>query len=151
MVIIGGGLIGSETALDLAQKGKKVTIVEILDRVLRDMYLANRMHLLKLLNDFKVEILTGTTASEITSEGVVILDKNGKKSMLLADNIILAVGMKPSTKLLDGLRDQISEVHSVGDCVEPRRVINAIHEREQANEILARIIQLAIVLLFGFI
>ena len=33
----------------------------------------------------------------------------------------------------------------------PRRIINAIHEREQANEILARIIQLAIVLLFGFI
>ena len=66
MGILGAGLVGCETDLYLVQKGKKVTIVEILDNVLRDMYSANRMHLLKLLNDFKVELLIVNAALEIT-------------------------------------------------------------------------------------
>ena len=47
VVIIGGGIIGCETALFLAQEGKKVTIIEILEDIARDMYSVNRMHLLE--------------------------------------------------------------------------------------------------------
>lgn len=128
IVVIGGGLIGCETALYLAQKGKKLTIVEILDSVMRDMSPQNRVHMLKLLADAKVEILTETKVLEITDEGITIADKLGKRSTLEADTVVLALGLKPKEKLLKSLADKVPEVYAIGDCLEPRRVINAIWE-----------------------
>lgn len=128
VVVVGGGLVGCETALYLAQKGKKLTIVEILDSVMRDMCIQNRAHLLQLLADAKVEILTETKVLEITDEGITIADKHGKRSTLEADTVVLAVGLKPNEKLLKSLTDKVPEVYAIGDCVEPRIVINAIWE-----------------------
>lgn len=128
VVVLGGGVIGCEIALYLAQKGKKVTIVEISDSVVSDMYVANRMHLLKLLNNAEVKILTDITLREITNEGIVISDKGGRRSILSADSVVLAVGMKPKGELMADLKDKVSQVYTVGDCVEPRKVINAIWE-----------------------
>ena len=126
--MIGGGLIGCETALYLAQQAKKVTIVEILDSVAGDMYWVNRVHLLKLLNEAGVKILTETKVLEITDEGITISDKSGKRSMLEADSVVLASGMEPDRGLLEALKDKVPEVCAIGDCVEPRKVINAIWE-----------------------
>ena len=128
VVVVGGGLVGCETALYLAQKGKKLTIVEILDSVMRDMCIQNRAHLLQLLADAKAEILTETKVLEITDEGITIADKHGKRSTLEADTVVLAVGLKPNEKLLKSLTDKVPEVYAIGDCVEPRIVINAIWE-----------------------
>ncbi len=125
-VVVGGGLVGSETALYLAQKGKKVTIVEILDSIARDIFSVNRMHLLKLLTEANVEILTDTRVLEITDGGIAIADKYGKRSIREADTVVLAVGLKPDRKLLETLKDKLPEVYAIGDCVEPRKVINAI-------------------------
>lgn len=127
-IVIGGGLVGCETALHLAQKGKNVTIVEILDSVMPDVPPANSMHLLKLLADMDVQILTETKFLEITDNGITIADKYGKRSTLEADTIVLAMGLKPNERLLDALRDKVPEVYAIGDCVEPRKVINAIWE-----------------------
>ena len=128
VVVVGGGLIGCETALYLAQKGKKLTIIEMLDGVMLDMYSANRMHLLKLLADADVNILTETKCLEITDNGITIADKYGKRSTLEADTVVLAVGLKSTEGLLEALKDKIPEVYAIGDCVEPRKVINAIWE-----------------------
>ena len=128
VVVVGGGLIGCETALYLAQKGKKLTIVEMLDGVMLDMYSANRMHLLKLLTDADVNILTETKCLEIRDNGITIADKYGKRSTLEADTVVLAVGLKSNEGLLEALKDKIPEVYAIGDCVEPRKVINAIWE-----------------------
>ena len=128
VVVVGGGLIGCETALYLAQKGKKLTIVEMLDGVMLDMYSANRMHLLKLLADADVNILTETKCLEIRDNGITIADKYGKRSTLEADTVVLAVGLKSNERLLEALKDKIPEVYAIGDCVEPRKVINAIWE-----------------------
>ena len=128
VVVVGGGLIGCETALYLAQKGKKLTIIEMLDGVMLDMYSANRMHLLKLLADANVSILTETKCLEIRDNGITIADKYGKRSTLEADTVVLAVGLKSTEGLLEALKDKIPEVYAIGDCVEPRKVINAIWE-----------------------
>ena len=128
VVVVGGGLIGCETALYLAQKGKKLTIIEMLNGVMLDMYSANRMHLLKLLADADVNILTETKCLEIRDNGITIADKYGKRSTLEADTVVLAVGLKSTEGLLEALKDKIPEVYAIGDCVEPRKVINAIWE-----------------------
>ena len=124
-----GGVAGSEIALHLAQKGKKVTIVEILGSIAHGMYHRdNRLHLLKLLAEFDVEILTETNILKITDEGIAIADKHGKRSTLETDTVVLAVGLKPDGKLSEALADKVPELHTIGDCVEPRKVMNAIWE-----------------------
>ncbi len=93
--IIGGGLIGCETALFLAQEGKRVAIVEILSDLAGDIFISTQQHMKKLLADAGAKVLTKTQVLEIREEGVLILDPHGQKSLLAADSIILAVGMKP--------------------------------------------------------
>ncbi|UCG82506.1 MAG: FAD-dependent oxidoreductase [Dehalococcoidia bacterium] len=128
VVVLGGGLVGCETALYLAQQGKKVTIVEILGSLARDMFAINRMHLMKLLIDSGVRILMETTVSEITDDGVVIIDKDGKNNKLESDSVVLALGLKPNRDLADALGDTVSETRIIGDCVEPRKVMDAVWE-----------------------
>ena len=128
LVVIGGGIVGCEMALSLAQKGKRVTIVEALDSLARDMYSINRLHLLKLLSEVPIEILTNTSVSEITADGVVAVDVHKKSRLLNADNVLIAVGLRSEDDLSHKLDDGGPEVFVIGDCAAPRKVINAIWE-----------------------
>jgi 2-enoate reductase len=128
VVIIGGGLIGCETALYLAKgRGKKVTVVELLDSIARDMVWGNALDLVRLLDESNVKILTSTEVQEITETGVIIADEQGNKSTLEADTITLAVGMTPNREMAEALEDRkLPEVYAIGDCVEPCKVIGSI-------------------------
>ncbi|MFC2067264.1 FAD-dependent oxidoreductase [Chloroflexota bacterium] len=128
VVLIGGGTAGCETALHLANKGKKVTVVEMLDSIVPDMYLINREHLLKLLADANVQIRTGATVLRITEDGVVTADIDARESMLAAESVVLAVGLKSDSRLFEALQDKVPELHAIGDCVQPRNVMHAIRE-----------------------
>jgi len=127
VVVLGGGTVGCETALYLAQKGRKVTIV-VRSTVLRQMHIVNRMHLLKLLAEADVRILTETNVIEIMDIGVSIADKNGKRSTLEVDTVVLALGARPRQGLDETIKDKVPEVYAIGDCVAPRKVMNAIWE-----------------------
>ena len=72
--------------------------------------------------------MTYVNVLEITDEGVVIADEQGKKSTLKTDTIILAVGLEADTALLEALLDKLPEVYAIGDCVESHKVLNAIWE-----------------------
>jgi len=135
VIIIGGGSIGCETALHLVQKVKRVTIVEMLDDIASDMYPVNRLHLLKLLAAKNVQILTGTTVSEITEAGVII-DERGNKSTLEANTLVLAAGIKPDNTLQAALMNHAPEVYAIGDCIKPRKVIAAIREGFRAARLI---------------
>ncbi|MFC2020156.1 FAD-dependent oxidoreductase, partial [Chloroflexota bacterium] len=126
VVIIGGGLTGCETALDLVQKGKKVTIVEMLDTLAGDVFRRNRLYLLEMLKEAGVTMLTGTTVSRITDKGVVTVNKSGQTDTLEAVTVILAAGLKSERRLADTLGDVADEVYTIGDAAEPHRVLNAI-------------------------
>lgn len=127
VLVIGGGLVGCETALYLAGMGKRVSIVEILDRVCRDENPANRQHLVKLLADAGVRIFENASVSELTDEGGFV-SAGGESRMVKADTVVTAVGMSAESALYDSLKDRLPEVYRVGDCVRPRRVMEAIWE-----------------------
>jgi len=135
VVVVGGGIVGCETALYLAQKRNQVTVVAR-HGAARDMFSVNREHLLKLLGDAKVEIFTDTGILEITDEGVAVADRNDKRSMLKASTVVLALGLKPDGALFEVLKDRVPEIYAVGDCVEPRKVINAIWEGFRAARLI---------------
>jgi len=127
VAIVGGGLVGCETAEYLAQQGKKVTIVEMLDEVAGRMPLALRNLLLARLADKGVVVLTGIQCREVTGGGLVIITKEKKEKTIAADNVVLASGDRPNRALLENLESTIP-IYPIGDCVEPRGIAEAVAE-----------------------
>lgn len=125
IVVVGGGLVGCETGLYLAQQGKEVTIVETLDEVASD---ANIMHgrALRLELARAVTIRTGLRCVEITGEGVVCAGRGGERVTIPCDTAVIAVGYESRTDMVDALFGVATEVMTIGDCVRPRRVLQAI-------------------------
>ena len=127
VVVIGGSLVGCETALYLAQKVKKLTIVEMLDSIMPDDP-PNWPRMVKLLTESKVKILTGAKVLEITDKGIVIAGKNKRRSTLETDTIVLATGATPNDQLAKSIEGKVSEIYLAGDCVQPKRIVNAIDD-----------------------
>jgi 2-enoate reductase len=126
-IVIGAGLVGCEVSLYLAQQNMNVTMVEALT-AMRDVFWINALDLKDKLNSADVKLLENTNVLEITEEGIVIADDHGRKSTLKADNVILAVGMKPDKELAQSLQGKKPEIYNIGDCVGSRRVLDAIWE-----------------------
>jgi NADPH-dependent 2,4-dienoyl-CoA reductase/sulfur reductase-like enzyme len=129
VVVVGGGLIGCETALYLTKEGRTVTVVEALDSVASGMVWGNALELVKLLDDHKVKIEINKEVTKITPSGVELSDSADEKSFLEAANIVLAVGMESiGTSLEENIEDKVPQVYKIGDYVRPRKVLNAIWE-----------------------
>jgi 2-enoate reductase len=128
VVIVGGGLIGCETALWLALQGKQVTIVEALKGLMQSgspVPRPNMMMLRDLLKFHKVNVLTDTCLLEVTDDGVTVA-KSSEKTKLPADTVVIAVGLCPDQELYSSLKDNVPNLHLVGDAVDARNIMHAI-------------------------
>ena len=129
VVIIGGGLVGCETAIYLAEKGVKVTIVEALSKLAPNEPTINRVVILKLLKKYNVKILTESPVIEIGKDYVKVKNKSGKISKIKCNQVINALGRRENIPAnIENLRKLIKEVYVIGDAKSPRKIINAIHE-----------------------
>ncbi len=127
VVVVGGGSVGCEVANLLASLGKKVTIVEMLDTVATDVHTFVRLGLVDELSRQGVRILTGVKVDSLT-DGIRLINKKGKATLLKVDTIVLALGVKSVNKLAEELYDGVKELYIIGDAKEPRRIRNAISE-----------------------
>lgn len=129
VAVAGGGLVGCETALQLAERGKKVTIVEMLEELATDMEPITRFDLLtERLPKAGIRSITKRVIAEISEKGVTTLDPMGKKSMVEAENVVIALGSKSVNPLAEKARELVPEVYVIGDAKEPRQIINATFE-----------------------
>lgn len=128
VAIVGGGLVGCELAEFLADRGKKVTIVEMQKTLTVDMEPRRWQYLLDRLNHKGVSILLGAKAVAIIELGLIFSSEEGRRELLACDTIIIATALKPDQKLYHALRRSIPEVYLVGDCKEPRRIADALLE-----------------------
>lgn len=129
VAVVGGGLIGCETALWLTKQGKKVTIVEMLEDLMISglpVPHANRIMLLDLLKLNKVEILTNYTLFKVTDNGVVVIGKDFKEKILKTDTLILSIGLKPDKELYNVLVGKVANLYLIGDGREPRNIMYSI-------------------------
>jgi 2,4-dienoyl-CoA reductase (NADPH2) len=131
IVVVGGGEIGCETTEYLCERGKSVTLVEAIEELAVDMEPLNRHLLLERLRETNIRTLTGMALREVTNEGVVISGaREGRE--LRAESIVLALGAVPD-RLAQELKGRVEQVFVVGDCVKPRRSLEAIHEGSWAG------------------
>jgi pyruvate/2-oxoglutarate dehydrogenase complex dihydrolipoamide dehydrogenase (E3) component len=128
VVIIGGELIGCETADYLAQKGKTVTIMRRGPHMAVGVNQQARDNLLARLRKNRVTMLTGVTYEEITDKGLVITDKEGQRQNIQADTIVLATGATSNTELATELAGWNVALHLIGDCVTPGKIADAIRD-----------------------
>ncbi|QIB68711.1 FAD-dependent oxidoreductase [Aminipila butyrica] len=128
IVIVGGGLIGCETGYYLAETGKKIHILEMKGDVAVD---ANDSHRRALLPRMKklLDWSCGVSVVEITKQGVSYLDREGRGGFMEADQVIYAAGMKPLNQEVESLRQcDCPKFLTVGDCVVPRQIKQAVYE-----------------------
>jgi pyruvate/2-oxoglutarate dehydrogenase complex dihydrolipoamide dehydrogenase (E3) component len=128
VVMVGGGEVGCEVAELLASSGKQVVILEILGEIAADMEPRGRRLLLQRLATLGVHVLTRARVTEV-KRGTVSYERAGLGYQEDgADTIVLATGSVPNTDLSDELRRAQVGFLCIGDCVKPRRILEAIRE-----------------------
>ena len=125
VVVIGGGLIGVETAEYLADHGKKVTVIEMLKSVAADVGPSTRWGLLSRLKK-KVGILTLNTVIEVREGAVVVRDQEGNEREISAGTVVLAAGLKSQKDWADLFRQSGVELYVIGSCNEPGQIVDAV-------------------------
>lgn len=130
VVVIGGGLVGMETALDLDMKGKKVTVVEMLDKVLAEnLFPTDRMSLNELIDASGLTLLPGHKLLSVEDAGVHVEETaTGEEKTIPCDTVVLAMGFKPNFALEDAIRDAVPDVVTIGNADKPATILKAVWE-----------------------
>ncbi len=131
VVVGGGGLVGCETALYLAELDNKVTIAEMLPEIATGTETLSRNYLLRELKEHKVEILTNAPVNEIGRDFV----KLGNGDTIPADYFVVAFGGKPDHSLYNEVRKRF-ETYIAGDAVKTRKIIDAVREGNSIGRII---------------
>lgn len=111
IVIMGGGLVGCETALHLAEEGHEVTVIEMAPEIAMETTAAHRRALKVRMGLFPEKaggqntapglippvLQVSTKCKEITAEGVIAITPDGSETLFPADTVICALG-PPSQK-----------------------------------------------------
>lgn len=126
-VIIGGGLIGCETAEYLVSRGRKVMVIEMTDKLAVGLNSAIKRMLLASLENAGVKILTGCEPVEINKDGVKVKIENSL-ALFPAGTVIIATGMKPNNELSGMLENRVSELYTIGDSAKPGLIFDCIYQ-----------------------
>jgi 2,4-dienoyl-CoA reductase-like NADH-dependent reductase (Old Yellow Enzyme family)/thioredoxin reductase len=126
VVIIGGGMVGSEVADFLSERGHQVTVVELLDQIAGDIGIRMRARLLDRLEEKGVVLMTSTRCLEISGREVLVLDSRMERLRLDCDTIVVAAGAAPNRDLWQAILELVPEAYLIGDCLEPHQILEAV-------------------------
>jgi 2,4-dienoyl-CoA reductase-like NADH-dependent reductase (Old Yellow Enzyme family)/thioredoxin reductase len=129
IVVVGGGTVGCEIGLQLAERGNDVQIIEPTDTLAAKgnmLYrIALRQHMDKCEN---LHRMTETVCKEIREDLVVIEDKDGQEQVLNADHVLLAVGLEAKKDLAHSFYGITHETAMIGDCDQVAKVVEATND-----------------------
>jgi 2,4-dienoyl-CoA reductase-like NADH-dependent reductase (Old Yellow Enzyme family)/thioredoxin reductase len=125
-VVIGGGEIGIETGMHLAEHGHQVTVLEMTGELASDAtpthYRSLFIRAWEKLSD-SLSLLTNATVTAITPEGVVYTGKDNNKQLVPADTVIVSTGLKSKTEEALRYVDSGARYYMLGDCKEVANVL----------------------------
>ena len=128
IVVVGGGLVGLETALYLSQQNHQVTVLEILAEIASDAGPLVKANLLQKIQKRGITTLTNCELLEIRPTSLDISQNGAIREIKNIGKVVLACGSVANDELFKALDTSGIELHRVGDCVSPRRCLEATHE-----------------------
>ena len=128
-VVIGGGLVGLEVAEYLSGNVNKVTVVEMLKEVAKDLGQLRKICVMESLYHESIKTITEAKCIEIKEKSIVI-DRNGTIEEVPCDSVVVAIGAKSRdfSELTDCCKENNIPYHVIGDAVKARRALNSIEE-----------------------
>ncbi|MCP4351493.1 MAG: FAD-dependent oxidoreductase [Desulfobacterales bacterium] len=161
VLVVGGGAVGVETALLLAEKGtlsgdalkflfvnkaespeflyematkgtKQITIIEMIDKIGKDFGKTTRWGMLQDVGRFGIESRVATKALEITQSGIRVETESGTEE-LTADTIVLAIGSESENSLLPVIKEKGIPCDVIGDANSIGMAFDAIHQGYKAG------------------
>ncbi|MCD8116271.1 MAG: FAD-dependent oxidoreductase [Oscillospiraceae bacterium] len=133
VVIIGGGFIGCEEAVDLASKGHDVVILEMIDTLAAN---AARMHRIGLMHEIEtrknITQATGMRCTKIDEKGVYALDGDNKEVFFPCDTVVMASGMRSRSAEVEALRPLVKEFYVIGDARKAAKIMNGTRDAYDA-------------------
>ncbi len=128
IVVIGGGMTGSETAEHFAMMGNDVTLVEMQSKLAPEVSPDNLVTVIKHLKEYHAAILVSHKLTKL-ADGLVTVEnmENGEKKELEADYIIMSLGNRPNRTLYEEVKEEFEKVYAIGDAYQCGRVANAVH------------------------
>ncbi len=129
IVICGGGASGLDSAVEMAEElGKKVTVVEMLPEMGKDVFFINKISLFNKLKENKVTLKTNAKVVSIDNTGLSV-ECDEKIEHIDADTIVTAFGMRPNTELLEKIKENYhTKTRAIGDCNKLGKIGDAIRE-----------------------
>ena len=127
VVVIGGGQVGCETALHLAEQGHDVTVLEMQEKILADASASYRNRLTRNMGYHEnLKTVTGGRCTGITSAGVTYVDPEGQTLLLPCESVVMAAGMRPRREEANALYDPAYRLYTIGDCDRAANVQKAV-------------------------
>jgi 2,4-dienoyl-CoA reductase (NADPH2) len=127
VVVIGGDLGACELAAFLAERGRKVTLLDSGDKVALEVGSKRRGEVKQSLEQAKVTVVNGVKYEEITTSGVVYSVK-GEKKTAECDTVVMAGDVQPNLELQKALEGKVPELYAIGDCQGLGLIRRAIHD-----------------------
>ncbi len=132
VVVVGGGLIGTETAVDLAKNGHQVTIVEMLDNIMNNCAVTDIIAYWEMIGMNRVDVLTGKRLEEVNANGVLVSDRTGRTQQIPCDSVVMAVGLRSDHSLFEELAKSNLPVIEIGDAEQVGKILDAFHSGYKA-------------------
>ena len=133
VVVVGGGLIGVETAVLFSrQPDTQVTILEMLPQIMNGCSDCDKIVYGGWIQENGVQVFTSSKVVSIGEEGVTF-EQRSRRGTVPADHVFLATGMKPNQALYEELLAQGVMVYNVGDSQAPGKIYDAVHSGYKAG------------------
>jgi 2,4-dienoyl-CoA reductase (NADPH2) len=116
IAIVGADLAAIELAEVLAERGRRVAVLESRDEIAPEVGPKRRAEQMLRLDRCGIPVNTGVEIERIERKGVRLRSARGASALVAADSVILAGSLEPDTSLFDALRGRVPELHAVGDC-----------------------------------
>jgi NADPH-dependent 2,4-dienoyl-CoA reductase/sulfur reductase-like enzyme len=129
VAVIGAGLVGVEVGLYLAEQGKEVVFIEMLDTIMDGTTPDDKQVYGNRFKELNVSFHTGQRLERVSGKNIITIDRFGRRMEMTVDSVVFASGFRPERSLIDGLMKETDlQVFEAGDCVSPRKILDAMRD-----------------------
>lgn len=133
VLVVGGGMVGCETAAFLGEQNHDVTVIEFRDQIGADVISEHRVFLMEDFENYKIAGITGAKVVQFFSDGVAYETANGERNETRGyDSVVLSMGYRNYNPFAEKLEALADEVYVVGDATRARRALDATKEAYEA-------------------